>query len=93
MCRTYAEDTIDFRCSDSWRDYYFERGLTPFHSPGYRSCRDRLADTVDDIKTAIKEVISEAIREPRDTSRDTAGHVPPAGDRPKSAPSRYTRIP
>ena len=56
MCRTYAEDTIDFRCSDSWRDYYFERGLTPYHSPSYRGCRDRLADSVEEIKTAVRDM-------------------------------------
>lgn len=29
------EDYIDFKVSDTWRDYYYEQGLTPYHSGNY----------------------------------------------------------
>lgn len=29
------EDLIDFPVSDTWRDYYYEIGLTPYPSPRY----------------------------------------------------------
>ena len=56
MCRTYVENLIDFKCSDSWQDYYFEKMMTPFHSPSYRACRDRLADGYSKLEGVIKEI-------------------------------------
>lgn len=37
----YGEDVIDHDCSDAFRDLYFERGLTSYHSPTYPHCKDR----------------------------------------------------
>ena len=57
MCRTFVEDRIPFRCSDTWRDHYYEQGLTPHHSPGYSRCRDRLAERQESLETTVKELV------------------------------------
>lgn len=64
MCRTYVEDFIDFRCSDTYRDHYFEAGQTPFHSPRYRGCRDRLASKqidLDDKLAGLAEAVEHLV--------------------------------
>ncbi len=80
MCRTYTEDTIDFQCSDSWRDHYFERGLTAFHSPGYKGCRDRLWDgqeRLEEVVRALADLVrgAPARDRPPDMSGVSGGHV------------------
>ena len=68
MCRTYVEEMIDFPVSDSWRNHYFDRGLTPHHSPRYRSCRDTLEEKVDGLEDVIRSFL-EAMQDggrPRD---------------------------
>ena len=60
MCRTYVEDMIDFPVSDNFRDFYFGKGQSPFHSPTYAKCPERqLASTltaaVRDLQNTIVE--------------------------------------
>jgi len=52
------EDRIDFACSDTWRDYYYETGLTNYPSPNYISSRDRaLIDALADIRDAFQSLL------------------------------------
>ena len=93
MCRTYVENLIGFRCSDEWQDYYFEKMMTPFHSPSYPACRDRLADGYSRLERAIEEIAVSL----QDVASSSPGHVQ---DTPKRVPeplrlprSSHTRIP
>ena len=93
MCRTYVENQIDFRCSDSWQDYYFERGITPFHSPSYRSCTDRLADDCEKLRHAINDMVvslRDLAHEGPGQTLDLPRYIPDAS--PVLRP-RYTKIP
>lgn len=40
------KDMIDFPVSDAWRDHYYDCGLTPYRSPGYRSRESRELDSL-----------------------------------------------
>ena len=52
------EDRIDFACSDTWRDHYFQMGLTPHPSPNYISSRDRaLIEALADIRDAFTSLL------------------------------------
>ena len=92
MCRTYVENLIDFQCSDTWQDDYFEQGLTPFHSPGYERCRDRLDRRVRIIEESIEELATIAHDMSHATSPKDSVYVRPNLP-PSRSPSRYTRIP
>ena len=87
MCRTYVEDLIDFPVSDQYRDYYFDKGMTPQHSPKYRACRDRLADKQEALESRIQELAEAQVRKmDPETVRKVASWQPPARQ-------RYTTIP
>jgi len=47
------EDFIDFPVSDTWRDYYYDIGLTPYPSPRYWSDKNEEAER---LKELTKEV-------------------------------------
>ena len=52
------EDQIDFACSNLWRDYYYETGLTNHPSPNYISSRDRaLLEALADIRDAFTSLL------------------------------------
>jgi hypothetical protein len=52
------EDQIDFACSNLWRDFYYETGLTNHPSPNYISSRDRaLLDALADIRDAFTSLL------------------------------------
>ena len=52
------EDRIDFACSNLWRDYYYEVGLTAHPSPGYISGPDRaMLDVLEEISNALKSLL------------------------------------
>lgn len=57
-----ADDLIDFPCSDSWRDYYAERGLTaprsPRAAPSWKTTRQAIL-----AQTAEREPVPAAVRE------------------------------
>ena len=89
MCRDYREDQIDFPVADIWRDHYFDQGLTPFHSPGYRACRDRLADRQDRIEESLKE-LGHTLQELLVLREETRRPAPKPYDPPKSLPARTT---
>lgn len=44
------EDMIDFPVSDTWRDYYYEKGLTPYPSPRYFNRR------TDEMKSLNRQI-------------------------------------
>ena len=51
------EDGIDFACSNLWRDFYYETGLTNHPSPNYISSRDRaLLEALADIRDALQSL-------------------------------------
>ena len=94
MCRTYVDDRIDFPCSDLWKDYYFELGQTPFHSPGYASCRDRIDDRLTQLEesiAALADVLRDMAGEPPGQVRAVRGHV--CQELLPTPSKRYTRIP
>ena len=68
------EDYIDFPCSDTFRGFFYERGLTP-HPPANR-VNDVLIDLVSQLKDLVSEVrvISENIPEgsPRSLQGDAS---------------------
>lgn len=47
------DDLIDFPVSDIWRDYYYERGLTTYPSPDYRS---ELVAAVERLRGELKRL-------------------------------------
>jgi len=50
----YREDAIDFRVSDTWRDYYFETGLTPYPSSTYYHGQiDTLVEELEQLRLTI----------------------------------------
>ena len=52
------EERIDFACSDTWRDHYFQMGLTSHPSPRYISNRDRaMLDVLEEISNALKSLL------------------------------------
>ena len=51
------EDQIDFACSDTWRDHYYELGMVSHPSPRYISSRDRaLLEALADIRDALQSL-------------------------------------
>ena len=52
------EDRIDFACSNLWRDFYYETGVTNHPSPNYISSRDRaLLEALADIRDAFTSLL------------------------------------
>ena len=55
------EDMIDFLVSDAWRDYYYERGLTPRPSPRYYHQENRelknIRQEVERLSRALEDVL------------------------------------
>ena len=52
------EDRVDFPCSNLWRDFYYETGLTNHPSPGYMSGPDRaMLDVLEGISNALKSLL------------------------------------
>ena len=52
------EDGIDFACSNLWRDFYYETGLTNHPSPRYISGPDRaMLDVLEEISNALKSLL------------------------------------
>ena len=53
-----SDDLIDFPCSNLWRDFYYETGLTAHPSPGYMSGPDRaMLDVLEEISNALKSLL------------------------------------
>jgi len=53
-----SDDLIDFPCSNLWRDFYYETGLTAHPSPGYISGPDRaMLDVLEEISNALKSLL------------------------------------
>ena len=53
-----SDDLIDFACSNLWRDFYYETGLTAPPSPGYMSGPDRAGlDVLEEISNALKSLL------------------------------------
>jgi len=53
-----SDDLIDFACSNLWRDFYYETGLTAHPSPGYMSGPDRaMLDVLEEISNALKSLL------------------------------------
>jgi len=53
-----SDDLIDFACSNLWRDFYYETGLTAHPSPGYISGPDRaMLDVLEEISNALKSLL------------------------------------
>ena len=54
------EDMIDFPVSDTYRDAYYEQGLTRYPSPGYISGRDQaFIDAMHAIVSALQDLREE----------------------------------
>jgi len=54
------EDLIDFPVSDDWRDYYYERGLTPYPSPRYmRGETQALHNELSQLRTEVQKLQEE----------------------------------
>ena len=55
------EDMIDFPVSDTWRDYYYERGLTPRPSSKYYNQENRelknIRQEVERLSRALEDVL------------------------------------
>jgi len=52
------EDQIDFACSNLWRDYYYETGLTNHPSPRYISGPDRaMIEVLSEIRDALASLL------------------------------------
>ena len=52
------EDQIDFACSNLWRDFYYETGLTAHPSPGYMSGPDRaMIEVLSEIRDALTSLL------------------------------------
>lgn len=47
------EDLIDFPVSDTWRDYYYEMGMTTHPSPRYWSSRNVETEQLKQLKKEI----------------------------------------
>jgi hypothetical protein len=62
----YQEDVIDFPVSDTWRDYYFEMGLTPYPSSTYYQRQiDTLVEKLEQLRLTIASLNIPATRSPR----------------------------
>ena len=79
-----SDDLIDFACSNLWRDFYYETGLTNHPSPNYISSRDRalidaLADNRDAFQTLLGGEAVLPLRPPpsRATPRPPSKPAPP----------------
>jgi len=54
------EDGIDFACSNLWRDFYYETGLTNHPSPGYMSGPDRaMIEVLSEIRDALASLLGD----------------------------------
>ena len=52
------DDLIDFACSNLWRDFYYETGLTAHPSPGYMSGPDRaMIEVLSEIRDALTSLL------------------------------------
>ena len=73
------EDRIDFPCSDTFRNYFYEQGITTYPSPNYISGRDQaFIDAMGAIVSALRD-----LQEERGGSPFSA---PPARSRPPAPP-------
>lgn len=54
MSSKFEDDLIDFPCSDTWLDFYHERGLTPRSSGKNRNIQ-RLEKKIDNLTNAIEQ--------------------------------------
>jgi len=62
----YQEDAIDFPVSDTWRDYYFETGLTPYPSATYYQHQiDTLVEKLEQLRLTIASLNIPVTRLPR----------------------------
>ena len=80
------EDRIDFACSNLWRDFYYETGLTNHPSPNYMSSRDRaLLEALADIRDAFTSLLEgEPVLPHRQApSRPYKPPVPPSSEEGK----------
>ena len=80
------EDRIDFTCSNLWRDFYYETGLTNHPSPNYMSSRDRaLLEALADIRDAFTSLLEgEPVLPHRQApSRPYKPPVPPSSEEGK----------
>jgi len=52
-----ATDFIDFQCSSTWLDFYYEVGLTPRHSASYGQVyTERLIKKIEELRIAISSL-------------------------------------
>ena len=72
------EDQIDFACSNLWRDFYYETGLTNHPSPNYISSRDRaLLEALADIRDAFTSLLGDDAVLPRRQAPSRPPYRPP----------------
>ena len=73
------EDRIDFPVSDTFRNYFYEQGITTYPSPGYISGRDQaFIDAMGAIVSALRDLQEERVGSPFPS--------PPARARPPAPP-------
>ena len=54
MCR---EDMIDFPCSDTWLDHYYDRGMTQRHSPRRWEAQEIRLNTLEEYLRELKSLV------------------------------------
>jgi hypothetical protein len=73
------EDRIDFPVSDTFRNYFYEQGITTYPSPGYISGRDQaFISAMEAIVSALRDLQEERVGSPFPS--------PPARARPPAPP-------
>ena len=73
------EDRIDFPVSDTFRNYFYEQGITTYPSPSYISGRDQaFIDAMGAIVSALRDLQEERVGSPFPS--------PPARARPPAPP-------
>ena len=73
------EDRIDFPVSDTFRNYFYEQGITTYPSPSYISGRDQaFISAMEAIVSALRDLQEERVGSPFPS--------PPARARPPAPP-------
>ena len=86
-----SEDYIDFPVSDTFRGYFYERGLTP-HPPGdmghyaIQQLRQEIRALRDDLIGFTAEALETPVRASQSDYAQPAAWVPPPGAAPVQRP-------
>lgn len=84
-----VEDYIDFKCSDTFRGFYYERGLTP-HPPAGMDTANLLKSLIAEIRALKDEIMGTTLEELNAPLRPSQSDSRPfsGSPRPPQTPKR-----